>query len=42
MLWHSSAIVKRLKKNRLVTSSDSICTLKGHIDKLQAKEESKQ
>ena len=42
MLWHSSAIEKRLKNSRLVTSSGSICTLKGPIDKLQAREESKQ
>ena len=41
MLWHSSAIEKRLKNKRLVTSSGSVCTLKGHMDKLQAKEESK-
>ena len=41
VLWHSSAIEKRLDKRRLLTSNGSLCRLKGHMDKLQAKEDSK-
>ena len=41
ILWHSSAIEKRLDSRRLMTSSGSLCRLKGHMDKLQAKEDSK-
>ena len=41
VLWHSSAIEKRLDKRRLLTSNGSLCRLKGHMDQLQAKEDSK-